>query len=90
MKFELGTGRLGDFSFQTRRWIAGCAGVPFVLALANRYFEWGLFGTADKWAMAVSAVVLFLAARYFGPSAQQYDDHQRSRRENRAGGDYHG
>ena len=90
MKFKLGRGRLGDFSFQTRRWIAGCAGLPFVLALANRYFEWGLFGTADKWAIGVSAVVLFLAARYLGPTAQQYDDYRRSRREKRARGDFHG
>lgn len=81
MKFELGRGRLGDFSFQTRRWIAGCAGLPFVIALANHFFEWGLFGPADKWAIPVSAVLLFLVARYLGPTVQQYDDHARSRRE---------
>ena len=81
MKFELGRNRLGNFSFRTRRRIAACAGLPFLLALASYYCEWGLFGEAGNWAIAVSAVVLFLAARYLGPTAQQYDDYRRSRRE---------
>lgn len=87
MKFELGRDRLGSFSFRTRRWIAGCAALPFLLALANHYLEWELFGTADNWATAVSALVLFLVARYLGPTGQQYDDYRRCRREERAGRD---
>jgi len=87
MKFELGRNRLGDFSFRTRRWIAGCAALPFLLALASHYFEWDLFGIADNWAIAVSAVAFFLVIRYLGPTGQQYDDYWRGRREKRAGRD---
>jgi hypothetical protein len=87
MKFELGRDRLGNFSFRTRRWIAGCAAFPFLLALASHFFQWGLFGAADNWAMALSAVVLFLAIRYLGPTGQQYEDYRRSRRGKRAGRD---
>jgi hypothetical protein len=89
MKFSLGRDRLGNFSFRTRRWIAGCAGIPFLLALANYHFGWGLFGAADHWALAVSAVVVFLVARYFGPTGQQYYEHRRSRPERRAFRDKH-
>jgi hypothetical protein len=84
MKFDLGSDRLGNFSFRTRRWIAGCAALPFLLALASHYFEWGLFGAADSWVIAVSAVVLFLTIRYLGPTGEQYDAHRRRRREKRA------
>ena len=44
MEMELGRDRLGKFSFQVRRFFVGCACVPCILAVANHYFEWGLFG----------------------------------------------
>jgi hypothetical protein len=89
LKFELGRYRLGNFSLRTRRWIAGCAALPFLLALASHHFEWSLFGMADKWAIAVSAVVLFLVARYLGPTGQQYHEYRRNQLEKRARRDKH-
>lgn len=87
MMFELGRDRLGNFSFRTRRWIAGCAGLPFLFAVANHYFEWDLFGAAGNWVTAISAIVVLLVARYLGPTGQQYEEYRLSRREGRAGRD---
>jgi hypothetical protein len=73
---QLGGNRIGKFSFTMRRVFVGCALVPCVLAVANYYFEWGLFGSFDRGLIAASFVLLFLVMRYLGPTMQEIRDHR--------------
>ena len=73
---KLGENRLGKFSFQARRLFVGCALFPCILAVANYYFGWGLFGRAERWFIAAAFVLLFLVIRYLGPTVQQIRDYR--------------
>ena len=73
---DLGEGRVGHFSFNTRRLFVAAGSVPFLLSIANYYLELGLFGHFGKKAIAVASVVFFLVLRYLGPT---FDDIKRHR-----------
>lgn len=73
---DLGENRLGSFSLTTRRIFVGCALILCLLAVASRYFEWGLFGRLERAAVGTSFVALFLVMRYLGPTMHQMRDYR--------------
>jgi hypothetical protein len=73
---ELGENRLGKFSFNMRRVFVGCALVPCIVAVADYYLGWELFGKFGRWAIAASFVLLFLVMRYLGPTVQEVRDYR--------------
>jgi hypothetical protein len=78
---ELGTNRLGNFSFNARRAFLAIALVPFLLSLANLFLEWHWFGQYDKQIVVGCSVVGFLVLRYLGPTvsdAKKYRDAKRA------------
>jgi hypothetical protein len=78
---ELEGKRLGNFSFNTRRVIAGCALVPCIVTLADYYLGWGLFGRFGRWVIAASFVLVVFVLRYIAPTVQEvreYRDAQRA------------
>lgn len=80
MEIELGRDRLGKFSFQVRRLFVGLACVPCILALANHYFEWGLFGKFERYSIGISFVLGFLVMRYLGPTMQEMREYRDAKR----------
>ena len=77
---ELGEGRVGNFSFNTRRLFVAAGLVPFLLSIANFYLDLGLFGHFGKKAIAAAGVVLFLVLRYLGPTVEDTKRHRNARR----------
>ena len=77
---QLGENRLGKLSFRMRRVLVGCALLPCVVAVADYYLQWGLFGKFGRSAIAASFVLLFLVMRYLGPTVQQVQDYRNDRR----------
>lgn len=67
---ELGTDRLGNFKFNTRRVFVALTLIPCVLSAANIYVEWHWFGKYDNHVLIGCFVVLFLVMRYLGPTVR--------------------
>jgi hypothetical protein len=77
---KLGDDRLGNMSFNARRTMVALALLPFLLTVANLYFEWHWFGQFDKRVVFVCAVVLFLVLRYLGPTVREAQDYRAAKR----------
>jgi len=82
---KLGDDRLGDLSFNARRLIVALALLPFLLAVANLYFNWHWFGRVDKYVMLVCAVALFLVLRYLGPTVRDAQNYRMTKRNSKQG-----
>jgi hypothetical protein len=77
---DLAGKRLGKFSLQSRRAFVSCALAPCIVAVANFYLGWGLFGISERWLIAVSFIGLFLVMRYLGPTVQELRDYRDKKR----------
>lgn len=73
---ELEGKRLGNFSFNTRRVIAGCVLVLCIVTVADYYLGWGLFGRFGRWAIAASFVLVVFVLRYIAPTVQEVRDYR--------------
>ena len=68
--------RMKRLSLDSKRAIVGIAMVPLIVCGLNSLFRWHLFGSFDKGALVLSAVVLVLVMRYLGPTIQEMRDYR--------------